>query len=419
MNNIWKITPLEDCLSKIIDYRGKTPKKLGGDWTKSGFRVLSANNVKFNGLEKLDSVNFVDQNLYSKWMKEEVKRGDLLLTSEAPSGQVMVWNSDEKIVLGQRLFALRVNKEINNRYLKYYLQSSIGQKEIFRNNSGSTVSGISAKTFGNILIRHPDIFYQEKIGDFLYSLDKKIEINNLINTELEAMAKTLYDYWFVQFDFPDANGKPYKSSDGKMVYSPILKREIPEGWRISKVGSVTKTELGGTPSTKVDSYWENANIPWLSSAETASFPVVSAEQMVTQSGIDNSAATLLPKGTVVISIVRYIRPSILGIDAATNQSVVGIRENENLKKSFIYPYFCNEVPRLMGLRGGAQQPHINKGTIDDSPIVIPSPDILESYYKFADLFYKEIINIAFQNKELTKLRDWILPMLMNGQITVR
>ncbi|MCI4203210.1 restriction endonuclease subunit S, partial [Dickeya dianthicola] len=161
------------------------------------------------------------------------------------------------------------------------------------------------------------------------------------------------------------------------------------------------------------------SIPWLSSAETATFPVISSEQMVTQSGIDNSAATLLPKGTVVISIVRYIRPSILGIDAATNQSVVGIMENEKFKSAFIYPYFCREIPRLMGLRTGAQQPHINKGTIDDSPIVIPPSDILADYYKVADAIFEKIMIQAFQSYELIKLRDWLLPLLMNGQVTVK
>jgi type I restriction enzyme S subunit len=175
------------------------------------------------------------------------------------------------------------------------------------------------------------------------------------------MAKTLYDYWFVQFDFPNANGKPYKTSGGKMVYNAELKREIPEYCELTTIGKIAVTVLGGTPSTEVDEYWENAAISWLSSAETASFPVIRSEQKITQKGIENSAATLLPKGTVVISIVRYIRPSILGIDAATNQSVVGIKESARFKSSFIYPYFCSEVPRLMGLRTGAQQPHINKG----------------------------------------------------------
>ncbi len=124
-----------------------------------------------------------------------------------------------------------------------------------------------------------------------------------------------------------------------MVCNPTLKREIPEGWEATAVGKIAITALGGTPSTEVDEYWGNADIPWLSSAETASFPVVGSEQKITKKGIENSAAVLLQKGTVVISIVRYIRPSILGIDAATNQSVVGIKECSRLKCSFFVPLF--------------------------------------------------------------------------------
>ena len=108
MSKLWKVTPLSKCLSKVIDYRGRTPKKLGYEWASQGYRALSANNVKFDGLDKIDSINYADEALYKKWMKEEVNRGDILLTSEAPSGQVMLWDSDEKIVLSQRLFALRV-----------------------------------------------------------------------------------------------------------------------------------------------------------------------------------------------------------------------------------------------------------------------------------------------------------------------
>ncbi|HCN7616756.1 TPA: restriction endonuclease subunit S [Escherichia coli] len=260
---------------------------------------------------------------------------------------------------------------------------------------------------------------QSTVSKILKILDKKIALNNRINAELETMAKTLYDYWFVQFDFPDANGKPYKTSGGKMEYNATLKREIPAGWSVTNIGSITKTVLGGTPSTENDDYWKNANIPWLSSAETASFPVVSSEQMITSSGIENSSATLLSKGTVVISIVRYIRPSILGIDAATNQSVVGIRENDIYKSSFIYSYFCSEVPRLMSLRTGAQQPHINKGVIDESPIALPPSSTLVEYYKLANPVFDKIMAIAFQNHELVRLRDWLLPLLMNGQVTVK
>lgn len=307
----------------------------------------------------------------------------------------------------------------------YYLLSCLGR---IRTSDKSAVPGVNRNELHEMFVPAiEDKSTQIAIRKVLEALDAKIELNNRINAELEAMAKTLYDYWFVQYDFPfdfalgkpDANGKPYKTSGGKMVYDPILKREIPDGWEVTKIGKIAKTVLGGTPDTGIDEYWKNADIPWLSSAEIASFPVITSEQKTTQKGIENSAATLLPKGTVVISIVRYIRPSILGIDAATNQSVVGIKECPRLKSSFIYPYFCSEVPRLMGLRTGAQQPHINKGTIENSFIVLPPDDILERYYEIATPIYEQVMNLAFQSYELIKLRDWLLPMLMNGQVTVR
>ena len=304
----------------------------------------------------------------------------------------------------------------NNPKYIYYLLTCLGR---IRTSDKSAVPGVNRNELHEMSIPAiDDKDDQSAIANILSSIDAKIELNNRINSELEAMAKTLYDYWFVQFDFPDANGKPYKSSGGKMVYNEVLKREIPEGWEVETISKIAKTILGGTPSTENKDYWENATTPWLSSAETAMFPIVSSEQMITEKGLRNSSATLLKKGTVVISIVRYIRPSILGIDAATNQSVVGVTECKKFKSSFIYPYFCSEVPRLMTLRTGAQQPHINKRVIDNSPIVVPAEQILREYYKTADPIIEKLMLNAFANKQLTELRDWLLPMLMNGQVTV-
>ncbi len=322
-------------------------------------------------------------------------------------------------VTNQQINAIKVNSNYDPSYIYYCLKNNY---KLIRNAAGGSTALplLNKKDFERLNCNaHVDKIEQKKISLALSLIDEKIALNNHINAELEAMAKTLYDYWFVQFDFPDANGKPYKTSGGKMEYNATLKREIPVGWGVTNIGSIAKIVLGGTPSTGNDDYWKNANIPWLSSAETAFFPVVSSEQMITSSGIENSAATLLPKGTVVISIVRYIRPSILGIDAATNQSVVGIRESDIYKSSFIYPYFCSEVPRLMGLRTGAQQPHINKGVIDESPISEPPSSTLAEYYKLANPVFDKIMAVAFQNHELVKLRNWLLPLLMNGQVKVK
>jgi type I restriction enzyme S subunit len=292
-------------------------------------------------------------------------------------------------------------------YLKLYRQSGIG----------SSQAQLIAPEIANRTIRLPNLSIQKSIGKVLSILDSKIDLNNRINAELEVMAKTLYDYWFVQFDFPDENGKPYKSSGGKLVWIEELKREIPEGWELKRLGDILRTQLGGTPSTKEKEFWDG-EYPWLNSGEIVKFPIIDSELKITESGIKNSATSLMPKGTCVLSITRHLRPSILGIDSCANQSVVGLFESEKIKNSFIYPYLVNDIPRLMTLRSGAQQPHINKGTVDDSNIIIPTEKILNKYYSIVDSFYDNILNNAFQNQKLTELRDWLLPMLMNGQVKV-
>lgn len=316
----------------------------------------------------------------------------------------------------QRTYILTAKQGFDIDYIYYALKLEL--KRLKEKSQGSQTKFITMPILTGIHLTDLDFGHQHKVAAVLYSLDAKIELNNRINANLEATAKTLYDYWFVQFDFPDQNGKPYKSCGGKMVYNDALKREIPEGWSVKKLCRIAKTSLGGTPDTKNMEYWENADIAWLSSAEIAEFPVIESEQFITQKGIENSAAVLIPTGSVVVSIVRYIRPSILGIEAATNQSVVAILESDKFKKSFIYPFLCGEIPRLMGLRTGAQQPHINKGVIDETLAVIPNDEILEEYYKIAESIFDGIIIRAFETQQLTQIRDWLLPMLMNGQVTV-
>ncbi|MCI4186560.1 restriction endonuclease subunit S [Dickeya dianthicola] len=414
----WPRIKVSELCELIVDCVNKTAPSVDYE---TPYKMIRTPNIK-SGRINLTGCRYVEKETFKKWTRRAtVDKGDVLLTREAPMGEVGYVNFTDTVFLGQRIMQYRSNPEkLDSTYLLYVFLSPDLQYQFRKHDStGSIVSHIRVPDCLEFEISTPALSEQKKIASVLSNIDKKIDLNNRINAELEAMAKTLYDYWFVQFDFPDANGKPYKTSGGKMEYNATLKRKIPVGWEVNNIGSIVRTELGGTPSTAINDYWKDASIPWLSSAETATFPVISSEQMVTQSGIDNSAATLLPKGTVVISIVRYIRPSILGIDAATNQSVVGIMENEKFKSAFIYPYFCREIPRLMGLRTGAQQPHINKGTIDDSPIVIPPSDILADYYKVADAIFEKIMIQAFQSYELIKLRDWLLPLLMNGQVTVK
>jgi type I restriction enzyme S subunit len=305
------------------------------------------------------------------------------------------------------------SSELFMHYVFTYIRSAIQNSA-----SGSIQDNINIEYLTNLKFKIPLKRDQDKIADVLSVLDQKIDCNNRINEKLESLAKFIYDYWFIQFDFPDANGKPYKSSGGRMLYNATLKREIPEGWLQSTIGETLKTHLGGTPSRDNDEYWTSGELNWLSSGENPSIFVVAPDEKISTIGLQNSPAKLLPQGSVILSIVRHLRASILAIEAATNQSVVGIMETDKLKHCFIYPYLVREIPRLMALRTGAQQPHINKGVLDESLLLIPDDSTLNSYTKQAAPLFLQIKNNIQQNQQLAQLRDWLLPMLMNGQITV-
>lgn len=301
-------------------------------------------------------------------------------------------------------------------YIYYFLKTQYNE---LRNLSSGVRKNLNSDDIKRFAVRLPkELAEQKKIAAVLSALDAKIDCNNRINAEFEVMAKALYDYWFVQFDFPDAHGKPYKSSGGKLVYNATLKREIPEGWRQSTIGDTFTTHLGGTPSRERKDYWFPEEIDWLSSGENPGTFVVAPDERISKTGLANSPAKLLPKGTVVLSIVRHLRASILGIEAATNQSVVGILETEEIKHCFIYPYLIGEIPRLMALRTGAQQPHINKGVLDESPLVLPDEATLSAYKRLSEPMFLQMGSLYEQNQQLVQLRDWLLPLLMNGQVKV-
>ena len=401
---------------------GETHPK-GSDFISTGIPFVMASDINDNAID-FSGCKYINKEQADGLRKGFSQEGDVLLSHKATIGRTAIVpkTSLPYLMLTPQVTYYRVldKEKLDNRFLKYHFDNTTFQKTLgLWAGAGSTRAYLGITGQKNLPLQIPKIERQREIADVLSALDKKIELNNKINTELEAMAKLIYDYWFVQLDFPDANGKPYKFSGGKMVHNEELKRDIPEGWEVKSLGKTVKTSLGGTPSTTNPEYWNNANIAWLNSGEVAKFPVLDSEEKITQAGIDNSAAELLPKGSVIISIVRHLRVSILAIDAAFNQSVVGLYETDALKNSFLYPYLSRELSRLMLLRTGAQQPHINKGIVDASRVVIPPDNILKKYYQSVDSTFEKINVTAMESMKLKEIRDSLLPMLMNGQVRVK
>ena len=258
---------------------------------------------------------------------------------------------------------------------------------------------------------------QENIGNIVINITEKLRLNRAINHNLEVMAKLFYDYWFVQFDFPNTEYKPYKSSSGTMVWNDRLNRYIPANWGVGRLGDICDILLGGTPDTRNKSFW-GGSYPWLNSGEVAEFPILKSEKSITEEGLNSSATAYAPKGCVVLSITRHLRSSILAIDACINQSVVAIKQTDEMRKEYLHPLISREIPRFMLLRTGAQQPHINKETVESTWIVIPPSTILEKYYAIASPIYCSIIKNAIEIENLIKLRNELLPLLMNGQVSI-
>lgn len=410
-------TPLRNCLEKVIDYRGKTPKKLGSDWANEGYRALSAINVKDSGLTSLDSIRYLDEETYRRWMREEVQRGDILLTSEAPAGEVMIWDSEEKIVLSQRLFCLRTNKQFDNRFIKYYLQSPTGKREVNRTRSGSTVAGISAEMFDQIQVVHPSLTEQRRIATVLSAIDAKIDLNNRINVELEALATTIYDYWFVQFDFPDANGRPYKTSGGNMIWNETLKREIPAGWGESDITAAAEVAGGATPSKAIPSYWQG-NIPFFTPTDASgSVFQLTTESSIAQSGLDSCSSELFEKGTVFITARGSVgRLAIAGCAMAMNQSCYALKPRTPSTYPYVFLHAKTLIHHLKVKASGSTFNSIVTNDIEWTRLVSPEPGAIAEFCKTVRPMFDRIETAHRENLELSQLRDWLLPLLMNGQV---
>ena len=291
-------------------------------------------------------------------------------------------------------------ERVSSEYVYYFLKT---QYENLRGLSSGVRKNLNTNDIKNFVVRLPEnLKTQQSIAAVLSALDKKIALNKQINVRLEQMAKTLYDYWFVQFDFPDANGKPYKSSGGKMVFDETLKREIPKGWEVKSLGDWAEIRKG----TLITEKTANTN---------GDIKVISA-------GVDFSYyhdVANRPKNTITIStsganagFVNFWREPIFACDCTTiTNSVIGrtlyILNFLKIVQDFIYQQ----------ARGSAQ-PHVYPKDIEGLKIIVPPDSLLKKFSEFVNNWNLKIANNEKQNHQLTQLRDFLLPMLMNGQVSV-
>ena len=261
---------------------------------------------------------------------------------------------------------------------------------------------------------------QENIGNFVINIMKKIMLNRSINHNLEALAKQLYDYWFVQFDFPNEEGKPYKSSGGKMIWNEKLKREIPEGWEVVKIQDIAQTYSGGTPTSTNRAYYDDGNIPWINSGELNSPIITSSSNYITEEGLNNSSAKLYPSNTVLVALYGATagKVSLLSFEACSNQAICGVMPKEKFMTTYIQFYLSSLYEYFIILSSGSARDNISQDVIKNTYLSIPEYVLLKNYSDIVNPIINKIIAKKQEVEYLTKQHNELLPLLMNGQVSL-
>ena len=331
----------------------------------------------------------------------------------------------QDIVCSNFCAAFRIKPEWDAQYVYYYLQH-VYNAGVFFNFEGKT-SGlknlIMDTAFKSITIKKIAIETQRSIATVLSTIESKMAANRAINHYLEAMAKQLYDYWFVQFDFPDENGKPYKSSGGKMVWNEKLKREIPEGWSNVPLRDFADIYNGATPSTEVSSNY-GGDIIWITpkdlSDQQSKFTYYGYRN-ITSAGYNSCSTRLLPAKTILLSSRAPIGLiSIAMVDLCTNQGFKSLVCKDLQLYAYLYYYIRHHIKQIEQLGTGTTFKEVSREDLCTFPILeVKSTELMQQWLNQIEPIFMQQYELIKEINYLSKKRDELLPLLMNGQVSVR
>lgn len=364
---------------------------------------LDTGNITRNEIDNIQILNITMDKIPSR-AKRKVKDKTIIYSTVRPNQEHygFLENPSDNFIVSTGFSTIDVYDDNTDEKFIYYL---LTQKHVtdylhtIGENSVSSYPSINPDDIENLKFTVPDLKTQQSIAAVLSALDKKIALNKQINARLEEMAKTLYDYWFVQFDFPDANSKPYKSSGGEMVFDETLKREIPKGWKPFKLSELVTLSTGK----------EDANF----ATEQGIYPFFTCSEKILKCDVysfDTQAILLAGNGT--FSVKRFT-----GRFNAYQRTYVLEPKSKNLYPIVYFVIIDNVIKFTSGSRGSIIK-FITRGDIEHIDVVLPN-DI--ENMRFSEVLYTYLLQAELlekQNYQLTQLRDFLLPMLMNGQVSV-
>lgn len=407
MNNIdnCKIVPITELLECIIDNRGKSCPTCD-----NGFPLIATNCIKHSSIyPTFENIRYVSDEILHSWFRAKLKPNDILFVNKGTPGRVCLVPNPISFCAAQDMIGLRADKKkIYYKYLFAVLRSQFIQDKISNYHVGIAIPHFKKSDMNNLLIPLPNMDLQIKIGDLYYEISEKIEINNKVNFELESMAKTIYDYWFLQFEFPNEEGKPYKSSGGKMIWNEELEREIPESWGAKKLGEIFEFVKGKIPD-KIEKKG-NSNFE-----EYLTIDVVNGGK----AGYCSQDSMVLTDGEVLMVMDGAASSDVY----VGNKGIVGSTfckleiKDKNIDDNFLFVIMKKFEVIFKSVNTGSTVPHANKNYINNFKIALPCEfNTMQRLQKSISLFINTISINKKENQQLLSLRDFLLPLLMNGQV---
>lgn len=394
--NLWEDcnrVPLTELLSFVVDNRGKTVPT-----APSGHKLIATNCVTNNALFPVyEKIRYLSEETYQTWFRAHPIPGDILFVNKGTPGRVCLVPDPVDFCIAQDMIALRADEsKIYPKYLFAVLRSREIQQQIYNTNVGDVIPHFKKQFLDQLLIPIPERSIQESIGDLYYVLSLKAERNKKINDNLEQQAQSYFQELFVDNASPE--------------------------WTTGTISDLGTVVGGSTPSKAKPEYYTESGIAWITPKDLSinkSKFISHGENDITELGLKNSSAAIMPEGTVLFSSrapIGYI--AIAAGEVTTNQGFKSVVPKPEIGTPFVYFFLKNTLPVIEGMASESTFKEVSGSTMKNVPAVIPDAEILAKFSDFCAPIFAQQRTLEEQNQSLAKLRDSLLPKLMSGEIDV-
>ena len=390
------------------------------EYVNEGIPVINVKNIGV-GMVIRENLDYISEQTRDRLSQHILKTGDIVFGRKGSVDRhAYIFQNENGWVQGSDCIRARKKTPVNMLFLSQYLEGNGVKKQIINAAVGSTMPSLNTDILEDITVLLPNIEEQNRISVALKKIDDKICLNSKINDNLEQQLMLLYDYWFIQFDFPDNDGNPYQTSGGKMVWNDTLKRNIPENWKVQSVISNCLSSIikPGVEIFNTKTYLATADVKGTSISTGTIVDYDGRESRANMQPSINSVWFAKMKNSIKhLYLNKEMQPIISSSILSTG--FCGLQCNE-ISFEYIASYVSNayfEIHKDM-LAHGATQEAVNNDDLAGVHIIIPEAIVLRAYHEATQAIYAQISKNICENQELVKLRDWLLPMLMNGQATI-